>query len=176
MSDTLSIDAGSFLGLSGAVGLSEWQRTAISGEAEMVTRDRMEIDHAIEHSQTLFGTKREVISELFAVADECSTENWDGEGASAMEPWAVQTAERFIRVLPDGLPMPEITPEPDGSVGLDWSLAPSRVFSVSFGNSLRLAYAWLDGTDRGHAVARFDGETIPRRILDGIRELTGVSE
>jgi len=33
----------------------------------------------------------------------------------------------------------------------------------------RLAYAWLDGTDKGHAVARFDGERVPDRILEGIK-------
>lgn len=171
MSTALSIDGGSFLGLSAALGLSEWQRTAVSDEAKMVARDKMKIDRAIEHSQTLFGRKGEVISELLSVADECSAENWDGEGAYAVEPWAVRTAERFIRVLPEALPMPEAVPEPDGSIGLDWTVSRHQNLSVSFGSGLRLAYAWLDGADRGHAVARFDGETIPRRILDGIRAI-----
>jgi hypothetical protein len=91
-----------------------------------------------------------------------------------METWAVRTAERFVRVLPENLPMPEITPEPDGSIGLGWSNGPNRFFSISIGVDIRLAYAWLDGTDRGHAVARFDGENVPRRILDGIRQITSI--
>ena len=172
MSTTLPIDARVFFGVPPAFFSSGWQQSAVSCEAEAVARDMCEVDNTFESSQALFGNKTEVISELWATASECSEENWDGNGAAAIELWAVRKAERFIRVLPEGVPMPEVTPEPDGSIGLDWSESRSRVFSVSFGPGLRLAYAWLDGTDRGHAVARFDGEAIPRRILDGIRELT----
>jgi len=174
MSGTLSIDKQSFLGIYAAFGATAQSSTAVSYEAKAVAQDTKKIDSAVEHSESLFGAKADAISELRAIAEECGEEGWDGEGASAVEPWAVYNAERFIRVFPGECPMPEITPEPDGCVGLDWSVGRSRVFSVSFGSSPRLAYAWLDGTDRGHAVARFDGETIPRRILDGIRELTGV--
>jgi len=171
MSTTLSIDTASFRGPSTAIGLLS---TAVSKEAGWVTRDTKKVGDALDRSQSLFGKKSEAISELYLVADECSEENWDGHGALPLEPWAVRTAERFIRVLPEDLPMPEVNPEPDGSVGIDWAVGPRRIFSVSFGANLRLAYAWLDGTDRGHAVARFDGESIPPRILAGIRQLTGI--
>ena len=65
----------------------------------------------------------------------------------------------------------EFAPEPDGSISLDWIRSRSNFFSVSVGASDRLAYAWLDGTDRGHAVARFDGDSVPSRILEGIKAL-----
>ena len=68
-------------------------------------------------------------------------------------------------------PVPEFAPEPDGSVSLDWIQSRTRLFSLSIGTSRRLAYAWLDGSDKGHAVSRFDGKHIPSRIQQGIREI-----
>jgi len=175
MSTALSIDSKSFIGSIATIGLSEELCTAVSGEAAKVTRDRLNIDHAFEQSQSLFGSKRQTLSELWMLADACRQKNWDGEGALPVEPMAVRMAEQFIRVLPEEIPAPEFTPEPDGSVGLDWSTGPNRVFSISFGSSHRLAYAWLNGTDRGHAVARFDGETVPALILLGIRQIIGAA-
>ena len=75
----------------------------------------------------------------------------------------------FLRALPDRVPLPEISPEPDGSVSLDWTQSRNRLFSVSVSGSNRLAYAWVDGTDSGHAVVRFDGQSIPLPILQGIK-------
>ena len=67
--------------------------------------------------------------------------------------------------------LPEFSPEPDGSISLDWIMSRTRVFSISVSPRDRLAYAWLDGSDRGHGVATFDRSMIPQRILDGIDEV-----
>ena len=76
---------------------------------------------------------------------------------------------RIVRALPDYLPLPEFTPEPDGSISLDWIMSRSRVFSLSAGRNSRLAYAWLDGSDKGQGVAYFDGEVVPPMVLLAIR-------
>jgi hypothetical protein len=78
-----------------------------------------------------------------------------------------------VRALPDGIPLPEFAPEPDGSISLDWILSRNRLFSVSIGHSSRLAFAWLDGADNGHGVARFDGQNVPPRVLEGIKCIIG---
>ncbi|MFP4192126.1 MAG: hypothetical protein ACLFU6_08670 [Candidatus Hydrogenedentota bacterium] len=170
MSQAIPIDT-SLWGGSDALNSLLGEENAVSDEAREVSRAQSEVFEGLEHSESLFGTKHAALSELWEVAEECAEEGWDGEGAPPIEPWAVRLAERFIRVLPEDIPMPEPIPEPDGSIGLDWTLSPHQNLSVSFGANARLAYAWLDGSDRGHAVARFDGETIPRRILDGIRAI-----
>ena len=69
--------------------------------------------------------------------------------------------------------MPEFTAEPDGSVSLDWIVAKYRLFSVGVGAENRIAYAWLDGSEKGHAVANFDGMTIPAKVRDGIESIIG---
>jgi hypothetical protein len=121
-----------------------------------------------ERSQVLFGEKSFAISQIVSLAKECAEPGWDGDEATSLNQTAVNTAEKFIRALPNDVLLPEFTPEPDGSISLDWIRSRNRLFSLSIGSTNRLAYAWLDGSDRGHGVAQSDGERIPSRIIEGI--------
>lgn len=116
-----------------------------------------------------FLTKSAAISQVRALVAECAAAGWDGNGAEPISQAAASLAVDLIRALPDGVALPEFAPEPDGSISLDWIQSRSRLFSLSVGTSSRLAYAWLDGEDRGHAVAAFDGATVPWRVLEEIR-------
>jgi hypothetical protein len=89
----------------------------------------------------LFGEKAAALSQLDAMALECSEDGWDGDDAAAIDPIAVLLTKRFIRALPDGLPLPELAPEPDGWISIDWIRSRNRRVSVSIGRSDRLAYA-----------------------------------
>ena len=111
------------------------------------------------------------ISRLRAFANDCAEQGWDGHEACAIDPQALQKAEDFMRALPEGFPTPECAPEPDGSISFDWIQSRHRLFSLSVGSSNRLAYAWLDGTDKGHGVARFDGFSVPPRVLSEIQAI-----
>ena len=106
---------------------------------------------------------------LTELATECAEQGWDEDDAAAIDSIAILSVERFVRAVPDGIPLPEFTPEPDGSISLDWIQSPNRLFSLSVGHSNRLAYAWLDGTVKGHGVARFDGQNIPPQVLEAIK-------
>jgi hypothetical protein len=163
------------VGLSGHLALQALASggSAISQEAKTVHKAATEIVEAIERSQALFGKKADTLSQLAALATECAEPGWDGESAAAIDPVAVLWAERFVRALPDGVVLPEFAPEPDGSISLDWISSRNRLFSLSVGGSGRLAFAWLDGTDKGHGVARFDGQSVPQRVLDGITSIVG---
>ena len=107
------------------------------------------------------------------LADECKEADWDGYGAEPLDRNALDLARQIIRSLPDDVPMPSLTTEPDGCVSLDWMPTRSRTFTLSVGKTDRLPYAWIDGTDRGHAVARFVNGQLPVRILQEIRRICG---
>lgn len=139
--------------------------SAISEEAASVTRAVSALIRDAEKSQALFGSKTAAISQLKLLANECSQPDWDGSGAFAIDPLALLNAKNFIRALPEDIPMPEFAPEPDGAISLDWIHSRHRFFSLSIGSSNRFAYAWLDGSDKGHGVARYDGHNIPARVL-----------
>lgn len=145
--------------------------SAVSAEAEAVTIAASALVKSAEASQTLFGRKADAISQLRAIANECSESGWDGADACAIDDLALRNAENFLRALPDNIPLPEFAPEPDGAISLDWIQSRYRLFSLSIGSNNRLAYAWLDGADKGHGVARFDERTIPARVLGGIQSI-----
>lgn len=148
------------------------KNSAVSCEAQTVRDAITAVVDWTERSQALFGHKSATISSLRALANECAQPGWDGDEAAPLHPAAVLQAENFIRALPDAIPLPELAPEPDGSISLDWLQARNRLFSLSIGAADRLAFAWLDGSDKGHGVARFDGHTTPLRVLEGIKSIT----
>src|SRR5437867_1521130 len=108
------------IGLSGQLALHAVASggTATSLEARAVHRAAGEMVKLAERSQALFGEKAAALSELAALATECGEQGWDGENATPIDSNAVLMAERFLRALPDGIPMPEFAPEPDGSISL----------------------------------------------------------
>ncbi|MBI2803295.1 MAG: hypothetical protein HYX63_24010 [Gammaproteobacteria bacterium] len=145
--------------------------TAISNEAALVQTAANRAMDSVERSRALFGNKATAISQVWALAQECSVEDWDGNGSLPIKPVSVHRAIALIRALPADMPLPEFAPDPDGAISLDWIRSRSRLFSLSVGDSDRLAYAWLDGSDSGHGVARFDGEALPLRVLQGIASI-----
>jgi hypothetical protein len=163
------------IGLSGQITLNTLTGggSAISPEARAVRDAATEVAASTERSMALFGEKAKVLSQLAALAGECAEDGWDGADAVAIDPVAVRSVERFVRVLPEDMPLPELAPDPDGSISLDWLCGRNRLLSLSIGATERLAYAWLDGADKGHAVARFDGQSIPSFVLDAIESIAG---
>lgn len=161
------------LALAGYAALNAAARngTAVSRESIALRESACRAVALAERSFALFGTKANAISGIWALVAAHAEEGWDGDEARAISPEAGKIATSFVRALPDDLPMPEFAPEPDGSISLDWIQSRTRVFSISAGRRDRLAYAWLDGTDRGHGVARFEGDRIPSRVLDAIRQI-----
>jgi hypothetical protein len=125
-----------------------------------------------ERSVALFGRKQVALSELSELVAECSEQDWDGYDANPASAVAAAYAEEFVRALPEGVPIPEFAVDPDGSIALDWIESRYRRLSVSVGESRRLPFAWMDGSERGYGVARFDGEVVPDRLLIEIERVT----
>jgi hypothetical protein len=145
--------------------------TALSGEGRFVFDAATESVKSAEGSEAMSGNKNAVLSDLAKLGTDYADEGWDGGNAAPIDPVAMISVRRFIYALPDDIPMPELAPEPDGSVSLDWGESKTRLFSLSIGPNNWLAFAWLDGADKGHATAQFDGVNIPSLIVDQIRKL-----
>lgn len=145
--------------------------TAVSDEAHTIQKAASEAALATERSQALFGARQNLLGELWVIAEDCSQDGWDADGAVAVSAGALKRAEDLVRTLPEGIPLPEVAPEPDGSLSMDWIRSPYRLYSLSIGPANRLAYAWLDGTDKGHGVVGFDGITLPSRVMSDIQRI-----
>ena len=171
MSSTVSTAVG-LLGYA-ALGIYAQPGSAVSPEANVAVHAASGIVEAAEQSVVLFGAKAAALSILRNLANECSEDNWDAAGGQAIDLGAMARTEAFLRALPSNVRMPECSPEPDGSICLDWSASRRRLFSVSVGATDRIAFAWLDGSDRGRGVARFDGRVVPEHVLSALRSIVG---
>jgi hypothetical protein len=138
---------------------------AVSQDAETLKGRIAGLLAEFERSEALFGAKASAIFQLFSIASEYTN------ARQCLDPVAVTNAAEFIWALPDDLPLPEFSVEPDGCISLDWIESRNQVFSLSVGASDRFAYAWMDGTDTGHAVARFDRQYVPQRVIEGIQSI-----
>lgn len=150
-----------------------WPRTAVSSGADEVRARAKEMIDRVERSRAGIGGKSDVISSLWMLAESHDQTGWDGGQALPANRSAIALAAAFIRALPNDCTMPHVAVDPDGAVALDWMVSRHRMLSISFaGDSDRLAYAWLDGTDRGNAVARFDRNTVPMRLVQAIQAMS----
>ena len=132
----------------------------------MLYREKaLDLSKHIESSRALFVSKKDALNRLSELAAECAQADWDGYGAEAVSQSAVKRSELFIRRLPESLPLPEISVEPDGEIALDWSPTPMQTFSVSIGTEDQMACAWVNGTEHGHVVVSSTNGEIPWRIL-----------
>ncbi|MGC2519448.1 MAG: hypothetical protein WA373_10140 [Burkholderiales bacterium] len=106
------------------------------------------------------------IQELMDVYRDCSSENWDGEGASAVTESVLDDAVTLLFLLPPSIQNPTFQPEPAGAIALEWYKDPKRVLLLSVNGTRSIQYAGLlgDGNET-HGKVNFAG-SLPRAIQD----------
>lgn len=146
-------------------------RSAISAEAESARFQAERAMVAIERSQSLYGSKAAAIAEIWAIFNECREEDWDGYGGRATDRRSAERSIALVRALPTNVPVPQFAAEPDGSIALEWYVSNGVLLTLSASPAGALPYAWLDGNERGHAIADFEDGTFPSRVLRELRIL-----
>lgn len=94
---------------------------------------------------------------------ESSMPDWDGYGAMAADPRSYHRAKEFLNLLPDSIPTPEFSVDPDGEISFEWFYSKSRLISISVGNDGSLTYIGFLGKVRMKGVEFLD-EKIPVTI------------
>lgn len=105
------------------------------------------------------------IGALAHIATACGRPDWDGYGAKPIDDAAIARTLAFLNDLPTWLPAPEIVPEADGEVAVEWDFGPNRIFSISIGKSGAIHYAGLfgEGIER-HGTEPYKN-VVPSEIL-----------
>jgi hypothetical protein len=116
------------------------------------------------------GRLDEVISSIDELCRECSIEGWDGYDAPPVAGDACDEAKRFIKSLPVNFPMPEIVPEPNGGIGLEWSKGNRLIFVASVSGKNEIVYAGLYGMNKSHGTEYF-GDILPQAIIENLKRL-----
>ncbi len=148
------------------------QRTPGFSREAATTDERAVI--ADEHfSQSEFATspRDKFNNDIERILLDCQCEDWDGNGAVAVSIQALAHALRFyFRELDDSAPLPEVTPEPDGEVAIEWYGLDGSSFSISFNDEGNISYASVmkDGSTHGSGSARTADTKIIRRHIQNV--------
>ncbi len=124
-------------------GVSYVPNNALSREAQEVGNAWSEMLATLANVASV-QPRLNAIRELKNLYTECSSENWDGEGAAPISQETYHEAVKFLRMLPLTIEMPETVPEPNGSIGFEWHRN-QRVFVVSVKGKQSLSYAGVFG-------------------------------
>jgi hypothetical protein len=130
-----------------------------------ILQDLIDVDRSVT-----LGEPRDRMSEALNEAFErANRPNWDGEGADPADPLSFKYSCSLVMALPAGVPVPEVSVDPDGEMCLEWDYGARSVFSVSVGRDGTLTYAGLFGTRKRHGVEPF-ADVVPGVVSGGIFE------
>src|SRR5205823_1597654 len=83
------------------------------------------------------------------VSKRYAHQGWDGYDASPISPASAAAALQLIDRLPENLQEPQVVPEPDGEIALEWTAGRDMLFSLT-ASGRALIYAGILGGNRRH--------------------------
>ena len=151
-----------------ALDLSTWYRpdSAYGDEAKSLRRMFDQVTYELDATET-FGQPLRALDSAFA---DASTDDWDGQGATAADFETYRVARAFLRALPVTVPSPSISIDPDGEASFTWAQRRDMMFSVSVGRDGTLSFAGLYGSKSNYGTEFFI-EEIPKAIRDNLARL-----
>lgn len=104
---------------------------------------------------------------------DASQPNWDGYGGLPITDRALEDAKTFIEIFTMRLhsfPTPDIVPEPDGEIGLEWYTERNDSLSISIGEKGEIAFAVFKGSEKNYGTIPFSS-SIPDTIIHWLNKL-----
>lgn len=89
-----------------------------------------------------------IIDEIKTIASDCSVKNWDGYDAAPIKGESVKAAIKFLNDIQISPPIPDVVPEPDGDLGLEWEIDSENWLIISFHGTSVIHFAAKFGESR----------------------------
>ncbi len=140
----------------------ETDETGVSDAAQTLKKFREGMEELNQESLTFSNLSLD--DQLIDAYREATQPNWDGEGSTPVSPATLRLAKEFVESLPRKYQTPEIAPEPDGHVNLEWYNGKHRLLSVSVNPDGRLHWAALIGCEDPRGSCVFFGQA-PKTLL-----------
>ena len=97
--------------------------------------------------------------------------NWDGYDAAPISEAACAEAILFLKKLPSTIPSPDVIPNPDGDVSLEWYIDQRLLFVATFSGTGIIAFAGVFGKgSKVHGTELFT-ESIPSSVVENLCRL-----
>ena len=98
------------------------------------------------------------------IISECLVPDWNGYNALPLGEASIKNCIKFINLLPNTIPLPELCPEADGILGMEWR---NNRYFISVGIDKDGILTWGGFTPFGHVLGKkiFIND-IPQELLN----------
>ncbi|MFH1857211.1 MAG: hypothetical protein ABH836_08350 [Candidatus Omnitrophota bacterium] len=107
---------------------------------------------------------------LFEIARDCSEPGWDGYDAVPISGEVYLKIFTLINNFSIGLQAPELVPENDGAITLEWHKNHKQEISISINPNNIAYYACLDGSEKKHGSCVLQ-ESLPPFLINMIDQI-----
>jgi len=112
-----------------------------------------------------------LFNRLDNILKECDYDGWDGYNGDKVTKKVLEYTSEFIKTIPIEIENPEIVPESDGCIGLNWDANKYMNISISIGTDGFIYYASIIGENKIHGKYSI-GIGITEDLLDIIKKVT----
>ncbi len=128
--------------------LVDFQDNALSDSARDLRQLREQSIGSIWRNSQSSAFRIKLLEELYAIAQDCGSDGWDGYNALAVDFQTFACAVEFIREMPNISSLPELSADPDGDVSFDWHFGNAGIASIAVDGNHWLHYAVTIGPRR----------------------------
>lgn len=141
-----------------------------SPQADIVKSNAEEACRQFGESRVSAGPHSTFFQGIAFILNECAEEDWDGYDAKPVLAEAIVHAIDFLINRLGDISYPEIVPEPDGQVALEWYGPGNSSFSISFDGNNNISYACVltENRERGFGSAKTVDTKIIRRHVENV--------
>lgn len=82
-----------------------------------------------------------IFDEIDSIAADCSKSNWNGDQSEPIGEQTVLYAKKLVSLFPNDIAVPDVVPEPDGSIGFEWDIDQDQWMIVSVNEGGSIYYA-----------------------------------
>lgn len=115
--------------------------------------------------------RSQAIDQVIDAYRSCSRQDWDGRGAVPLSRTACIEAIRFLQNVSIFYPIPEIVPNSDGDISLEWYRRPHYLFAVTFAGIGKIYFAGLFGKGNRQHGSEIFGDSVPASVFECMTRL-----
>jgi hypothetical protein len=156
-------------------GIASGQNHAVGTESREIRRRIEDFWGALQIVMSV-EPRRAAVRTLTEIVKDCSVENWDSEGARPVNERTYAEALKFLAALPLTIRVPDVIPEPNGSIGFEWRYGPNAIFVAAVDGTQKISYAGLYGRgSSAHGTENFI-DAIPETIMSNLQRVRELQE
>jgi len=140
-----------------------WHADGVSEDSRRIKAMARRLSGDSRREPASFAWRTSLLDDLSEIIRTCSGAGWDGYDAEPVLPESAICAALLVELLPEGIEVPHILPEPNGDVVLEW-LGDDKHFTLSL-SGRSVIYAGILGAVKKYGEEPFWDE-LPQTGLE----------